>query len=58
MAITKLAAKVIIFRVPLSPRLLSRAGLFQVGGMRRPEYAVGVFHHHFEKAVFARKDLP
>ena len=54
----KIAAKVILARVPLSPKLLSRAGLFQVGGMRHPKYAVGVFRRHFEKAVFARKDLP
>src|SRR5215475_14393555 len=54
----KIAAKVVLSRVPLSPKLLSRAGLFQVGGMRRPDYALGVFRRHFDKAVFARKDLP
>jgi SAM-dependent methyltransferase len=54
----KIAAKVVLSRVPLSPKLLSRTGLFQVGGMRRPEYAVGVFRRHFENAVFARKDVP
>jgi SAM-dependent methyltransferase len=54
----KIAAKVILSRVPLSPKLLSRAGVFQVGGMRRPEYAVNVFRRHFTNAVFARKDLP
>ena len=54
----KIAAKVILSRVPLSPKLLSRAGVFQVGGMRRPEYAVNVFRRHFKNAVFARKDQP
>src|ERR1700743_3664541 len=54
----KIAAKVILARVPISPKLPSRAGLFQVGGMRHPQYAVGVFRRHFEKAVFARKDQP
>jgi SAM-dependent methyltransferase len=54
----KIAAKVVLARVPISPKLLSRAGIFQVGGMRKPEYAVGVFRRHFDKAVFARKDQP
>ena len=54
----KIAAKVVLARVPISPKLLSRAGIFQVGGMRKPEYAVGVFRRHFERAVFARKDQP
>lgn len=54
----KIAAKVVLSRVPLSPKLLSRAGVFQVGGMRHPKYAIGVFRRHFENAVFARKDLP
>ncbi len=54
----KIAAKVVLARVPISPKLLSRAGIFQVGGMRKPEYAAGVFRRHFERAVFARKDQP
>jgi SAM-dependent methyltransferase len=54
----KIAAKVVLSRVPFSPKLLSRMGLFQVGGMRHPDYALRVFRRHFDKAVFARKDLP
>lgn len=54
----KIAAKVILSRVPISHRLLSRAGIFNVGGMDKPKYAVGVFNRHFQNAVFARKDQP
>jgi SAM-dependent methyltransferase len=54
----KIAAKVILSRVPISHRLLNRAGVFNVGGMSKPEYAIGVFRRHFNNAVFARKDQP
>jgi SAM-dependent methyltransferase len=52
----KIAAKVILSRVPISHRLLNKAGVFNVGGMDNPAYAVGVFRRHFQGAVFARKD--
>jgi hypothetical protein len=52
----KIAAKLILSRVPVSQRLFHRAGLFNLGGMSRPEYAVSVFRRHFDKAKFARKD--
>jgi SAM-dependent methyltransferase len=54
----KIAAKVVLSRVPLSHRLLNKVGVFNLGGMLRPEYAVGVFRRHFEKAEFARKNEP
>jgi hypothetical protein len=54
----KIAAKLILSRVPISQKLFHRAGLFNLGGMSRPEYAVGVFRRHFDKATFARKDEP
>jgi SAM-dependent methyltransferase len=52
----KIAAKVVLSRVPLSHRLLNKVGVFNLGGMLRPEYAVGVFQRHFQKAEFARKN--
>jgi SAM-dependent methyltransferase len=54
----KIAAKVVLSRVPLSHRLLNKVGVFNLGGMLRPEYAVGVFRRHFDKAEFARKNEP
>jgi len=54
----KIAAKVILSRVPISHRLLNKAGVFNVGGMDNPKYAVSVFRRHFQGAVFARKDQP
>ena len=52
----KLAAKVILARVPVSHRFLSHAGIFNLGGMEDPKYAVEVFRRHFQNAVFGRKD--
>ena len=52
----KLAAKVILSRVPVSHRFLSHAGIFNLGGMENPKYAVEVFRRHFQNAVFGRKD--
>jgi len=54
----KIAAKLILSRVPISPKLFHRAGLFKLGGMSQPEYAVAVFRRHFDKAEFARKGEP
>jgi SAM-dependent methyltransferase len=54
----KIAAKVVLSRVPISHRLMKRAGLFNVGSMDRPKYAVAVFQRHFKNAVFARKGQP
>ena len=39
----KIAAKIILSRVPLSPRLLNKAGVFRTNAMQDPGYAVGVF---------------
>jgi SAM-dependent methyltransferase len=54
----KIAAKVVLARVPFSTRLLNRVGVFNIGGMERPEYALRVFRRHFDRAVFARKKQP
>jgi SAM-dependent methyltransferase len=52
----KVAAKVVLARVPLSYQLWKRVGIFKLGGMERPEYALGVFRCHFDGAAFARKN--
>ena len=54
----KIAAKLVLSRVPISQKFFHRAGVFNLGGIRHPEYAVGVFRRHFDKAKFARKDEP
>src|ERR1700733_1910224 len=54
----KIAAKVILSRVPVSHRLLNRAGIFKTNEMENAGYAIGVFHRHFQNALFARKDKP
>jgi len=51
----KIAAKLVLARIPLSYRLWKRAGVFNLGGMERPEYALRVFRRHFDAANFARK---
>jgi SAM-dependent methyltransferase len=51
----KIAAKVILSRVPVSHRLLNKAGVFKLGGMTDPHYAFGVFRRHFQNAAFGRK---
>ena len=51
----KVAAKLVLARVPLGYRIWRRMGLFKLGGMERPEYALGVFRGHFDTAVFRRK---
>ena len=53
----KIAAKVILSRA-VSHRLLNKAGMFNMGEMDRPSYALGVFRRHFQDAVFGRKDKP
>jgi|ERR1700722_11101776 len=54
----KIAAKVILSRVPVSHRLLNKAGIFKTNAMENAGYAIGVFHRHFQNALFARKDGP
>jgi SAM-dependent methyltransferase len=54
----KIAAKVILSRVPVSQRILSKAGVFRTNAMENPRYAIGVFRRHFQNAVFSRKDKP
>jgi SAM-dependent methyltransferase len=51
----KVAAKLVLARVPLGYRIWRRVGIFRLGGMERPEYALGVFRWHFDTAAFQRK---
>jgi hypothetical protein len=51
----KIALKVLLSRVPVRYRLWKRAGVFELGAMERPEYALNVFRRHFDAAIFARK---
>jgi SAM-dependent methyltransferase len=51
----KIALKLVLSRVPLNYHLWKKAGLFELGGMERPEYALNVFRRHFDAARFARK---
>jgi hypothetical protein len=52
----KIVAKVILSRVPVSHRLLNKAGVFKTDEMENPDYAIDVFRRHFQNAEFARKD--
>jgi hypothetical protein len=49
----KIAAKLVL---SVSRRLLNKVGLFNPGGMEKPQYALGVFRRYFQNAVFARKN--
>lgn len=48
----KIAAKVVLSRVPLPYRAWNRLGLFEHGSMKLPEYSMGVFLSHFGMAGF------
>jgi SAM-dependent methyltransferase len=50
----KIAAKLVLSRVPYRHRL-KVVGMFNLGGMDEPEYALRVFRRHFDAADFARK---
>lgn len=46
----KIGAKVVLARLPLGGRAWQTLGLFSPGGMRRVDYAFGVFESHFKAA--------
>jgi SAM-dependent methyltransferase len=54
----KIAAKLVLARVPFRSPLFKHVGVFTMGGMDHPEYAMGVFRRHFDGATFARKAQP
>jgi SAM-dependent methyltransferase len=51
----KIAAKIVLARLPLSYHFWEKIGLFKHGGMERPEYALRVFRRHFDAAGLAGK---
>ena len=51
----KIAAKIVLARLPLPYHLWKKIGLFKQGGMERPDYALRIFRQHFEAACLARK---
>ena len=46
----RIAAKLILSRLPIGPRLWQRFGLFSPGFMLEPGYAIAVFRSHYERA--------
>jgi len=51
----RMAAKVILSRIPASYQAWRAVRLFVHGGMAEPAYAYGVFRKHFDACVFPRK---
>jgi SAM-dependent methyltransferase len=51
----KIAAKIVLARLPLSYHFWGKIGLFKQGGMERPEYALRIFRRHFDAAGLAGK---
>lgn len=51
----KIAAKVVLARIPLGYHLWKRVGAFRLGAMELPEYAVRVFKTHFDVVDFPAK---
>lgn len=52
---TKIAAKILLARLPLGYRLWQKMNLFKHGQMERPQYALDVFTAHFGRVEFSRK---
>ena len=46
----KIAAKLVLARIPVPYQVWNKVGLFRLGGMKRPEYAMGVFRSHLRLA--------
>lgn len=55
----RIAAKLLLSRIPLPYSLWKRLSLFEQGAMERPQYAYGVFRRHFDRArpLFRAKDF-
>jgi hypothetical protein len=51
----KIAAKVVLSRIPASYELWRRLRIFAHGSMQHADYAYRVFEHHFGRSQFARK---
>jgi SAM-dependent methyltransferase len=51
----KVAAKIVLARLPISYHSWEKIGFFKQGGMERPEYALRTFRRHFDAAGLAGK---
>jgi SAM-dependent methyltransferase len=51
----KIAAKLVLARLPLPYSFWEKFGIFKQGKMESPDYALGIFRRHFDAANFARK---
>ena len=51
----KIAAKIILSRLPLNYRIWENIGLFKHGYMTDPEYAYRIFYEHFSRVEFEHK---
>jgi SAM-dependent methyltransferase len=51
----KIAAKIVLARLPLPDHFWEKIGLFKQGGMERPEYALRIFRRHFDAVSFPKK---
>ena len=51
----KIAAKIVLARLPLPYHFWEKIGLFKQGGMDRPEYALRIFRRHFDVAGLTGK---
>jgi hypothetical protein len=51
----RMAAKVVLSRIPVSYQAWRAVRLFVHGGMSKPAYAYGVFRKHFDASAFPRK---
>lgn len=53
----RIAAKIVLSRLPVTNAFWHRLDLFSHGSMDRADYALSVFQSHYERAQFARKGL-
>jgi SAM-dependent methyltransferase len=51
----KIAAKIVLARLPLPYQFWREIGIFKQGGMDRPEYALTIFRRHFEASRVSGK---
>jgi SAM-dependent methyltransferase len=52
----KIAAKMLMSRLPLKYGVWRKLNLFAHGSMQDPQYAINVFRDHFDRSSFERKD--
>lgn len=52
----KIAAKLVLSRIPVGYRIWSKLKLFVHGAMEKPDYAYSTFRQHFDRSSFSRKE--